>query len=59
MLYLLFKFTQLHFINYLFLTVLDFHHSTWYFSSFGKQVLLFIAMGRLFIAVASLVENGL
>ena len=59
MLYLLFKFTQLNFINYLFLTALDFHRSTWSFSSFGERVLLFFAMGRLFIAVASLVENGL
>ena len=59
MLYLFFKFTQLNFIDYLFLTVLDFHCSTWSFSSCGEQVLLFIAVGRLFIAVTSLVEQEL
>ena len=45
---------------YLFLAVLGLHCCTWVFSSCGEWGLLFVAVHRLLIAVASLVaEHGL
>ena len=44
---------------YLFMAALGLHCCTWDFSSCGERGLLYIAVHRLLIAVASLVEHGL
>ena len=53
-------FKCIYFIIYLFLAVLGFRCCVWAFSSCGEQGLIFIAMHRLLIAVASLIaKHGL
>ena len=50
----------IYFIIIIFLAALGFHCCVWAFSSCGERGLLFVAVHRLLIAVASLVaEHGL
>ena len=56
----LFIFNKFIYLIYLFLAVLGLRRCAWAFSSFGERGLLFIAVQRLLIAVASLAaEHGL
>ena len=54
-----FYFLFIHFLKFIFLTALGLRCCARAFSSCGEWELLFVAVCRLFIAVASLVEHGL